>query len=152
VVEHPLRLGPVEGALAAGPVDVLALQRAAALGAAPGVFLPALPAGDPGDLGGRGGGPADQRVVAVGDDVGGLAGQRFAPLLGQQPDLGGPVHLVAAEVHQADDAGAGGVEHLGEVLLVDLQHAVGRVLVLGEGGDVAGGHVGAERVGGHLPQ
>src|SRR5690606_39437526 len=87
-----------------------------------------------------------------GDDVGGLAGQRFAPLLGQQPDLGGPVHLVAAEVHQADDAGAGGVEHLGEVLLVDLQHAVGRVLVLGEGGDVAGGHVGAERGGGHLPQ
>jgi len=43
-----------------------------------------------------------------------------------EPDLRGPVHLVAAEVEQRHHPGLGGPEHRGDVLLVHLQHRVRR--------------------------
>ena len=97
----------------------------------------------------RGGCPHHHRVVGVGHhpyvrvpDQGG------APELRHHGDLLGPVELVAGEVEQRDHVRLGRLQHLGEVVLVDLQHRVRGAAGLGQRRGVAGGHVGAEGVGG----
>ena len=91
--------------------------------------MPALAGADPGDV---------RRVpIAAQTTIGssalattctsGCAASAVAPQLRHHRDLLGPVELVAAEVEQRDDARRGLVDHLGEVVLVDLQHGVRRV-------------------------
>jgi hypothetical protein len=46
----------------------------------------------------------------------------------------------------------GGVQHLPQVVLVDLEHRVGRLAGLGQGRRVPGRHVGAEAVGGDVAE
>ena len=107
---------------------------------------PAQPA-----LPGRTGRPGDQRVIGVGDDADSRRGrERLPPAPGDQPDLGGPVHLVAAQVQQHDHPRAGRLDHRGQVPLVHLEHRVGRVRGARKSRDQAAFHVGTVGVGGHL--
>ena len=100
-------------------------------------------------VGRRGGGPDHHRVVGVGHHPHvGVPDQRRAPELRHHGDLLGPVELVAGEVEQRDHVRLGRLQHLGEVVLVDLQHRVRGAAGLGQRRGVPGGHVGAEGVGG----
>ena len=113
--------------------------------------MPALPGRHPGDVRRVAGGPGDQRVVGVSDDMAiGCGGQRIPPAPGQQPDLGGPVHLIAAEVQQHDHPGPGGPQDGGDVLLVALQHRDSRIGGLAQRGGHTGLHVRSERVRGDV--
>ncbi len=110
--------------------------------------MPALARSDPGHPARRAGRPGDQRVIGVGDHmaVGGAA-QRLPPAPGHQPDLGRPVHLVPAQVQQRDDAGAGDLDHRGQVPLVNFEDPERGVRGPSERGSKPGRHVRTERVG-----
>ena len=102
----------------------------AALGAHPGVVVPALAGGDPGDQRR----PVAPRAAQTTIGSSALAttwmsGCRAArpATAGHHRDLLGPVELVAAEVEQRDHARVGGVDDLAQVVLVDLEHRVRRV-------------------------
>ena len=122
--------------------------------------MPALAGAEPGDVRRdaaagrrRRGRPDHHRVVGVGDHVHvRVPAERGAPQLRHHRDLLGPVELVAGEVEQRDHVRLGGLEHLGEVVLVDLQHGERRAAGLGQRGGVPGRHVGAEGVGGDLAE
>ena len=118
--------------------------------------MPALAGAEPGRRRWPGGSPgAAQTTIgssALATTCTSGAGQRVAPQLRHHGDLLGPVELVAAEVEQRHHARLGRLQHLGEVVLVHLQHRVRRAAGLGQRRGVPGGHVGAEGVGGDRPE